>query len=106
MTLSEIYEQYSSLVYNVALQYTQNRHDAEEITQDVFLRIHNKLSTFEEKSQLKTWIYKIAVNKSLDFLRAKKSQKRWTFSSKNRVADKELSVQDSQMNHPGIQLEQ
>ena len=59
------------MVYNLALQYTQNKADAEEITQDVFVKVHQKIHTFGERSELKTWIYRIAINQSLDFLRSK-----------------------------------
>jgi RNA polymerase sigma-70 factor (ECF subfamily) len=72
-----IYKQYNLMVYNVGLHYLQNIEDAEEITQDVFIQIHGSLGTFNEKSSLKTWIYRIAINKSLDFLKHKKSAKRF-----------------------------
>jgi len=49
-----IYNQYKVLVYNVALHYLQNVEDAEEITQDVFVQVHNSLDSFNEKSSLKT----------------------------------------------------
>ncbi len=45
--------------------------DAEEVTQDVFLTVYNKQSQFEGKAQLGTWIHRIAVNKSLDFIKAR-----------------------------------
>ena len=66
-----IYNQYKVLVYNVALHYLQNVEDAEEITQDVFVQVHNSLDSFKENSSLKTWIYRITINKSLDFIKHK-----------------------------------
>ena len=68
MTFQEIYTQHSKLVYNLALSYVQNREDAEEITQDVFVSVYQGLTTFREESQLSTWIYRISINKSLDFI--------------------------------------
>mgnify|MGYP003553817947 CR=1 FL=1 len=69
-----IYNQHKILVYNLALNYLQNTEDAEEITQDVFVQLHHSLSEFKEQSSLKTWIYRITINKSLDFIKKKNSQ--------------------------------
>lgn len=99
-----LYNQYSLLVYNVALNYLQNNEDAEEITQDVFIQIHNSLSDFKNKSTLKTWIYRITINKCLDFLKHKNSLKRFfIFGKKSNNAFEIKNV--SSFLHPGIALE-
>ena len=69
-----LYEQYKVLVYNVSLNYLQNSEDAEEITQDVFVQLHESLDKFNEKSALKTWIYRITINKCLDYIKYKNSR--------------------------------
>ena len=69
------YQQYSGLVYNIALSYVQNIEDAEEVVQDVFIQVYSKLDQFKNNSSIKTWIYRIAINKSLDFIKHKKSKK-------------------------------
>ncbi|WP_298396429.1 RNA polymerase sigma factor [Flavobacterium sp.] len=99
-----IYNQYKVLVFNVALHYLQNSEDAEEITQDVFIQVHNSIATFNEKSSLKTWIYRIAINKSLDFIKHKNSSKRFFIfgkKSNNQLEIKNLST----FEHPGIVLQ-
>ena len=78
-----IYNQYKTLVYNVALNYLQNIEDAEEITQDVFLQLYQSLDKFKNNSSLKTWIYRITINKSLDFIKHKNSVKRFFIFGKN-----------------------
>jgi RNA polymerase sigma factor (sigma-70 family) len=99
-----IYNQYKVLVYNVALHYLQNVEDAEEITQDVFVQVHRSIGSFNQKSSLKTWIYKIAINKSLDYLKHKKSSKR--FFIFGRKSENELEILNySNFEHPGIALE-
>ena len=60
------------MVFNLALQYVQNTEDAEEITQDVFVKIHFSKDNFKNQSAWRTWIYRITINQSLDFLKAKK----------------------------------
>lgn len=98
-----IYNQYKVLVYNVALHYLQNVEDAEEITQDVFVQIHNSLDSFNEKSSLRTWIYRITINKSLDFIKHKKSVKRFFIFGKKSENIKEIE-RLSNFEHPGIDL--
>ncbi len=71
-----IYRHYSGMVYRVALRMTGNAEDAEEVTQEVFLSVHKHLRAFTGKSSLKTWIYRIAINSSLNAQRRKKSRGR------------------------------
>lgn len=100
----KIYQEFKLLVYNVALNYLQNIEDAEEITQDVFLQIHQSLHKFDNKSVLKTWIYRIAINKSLDFIKMKNSKKRlFIFGNKSQNENEYLN--SSNFEHPGILLE-
>ncbi|MCC6726208.1 MAG: RNA polymerase sigma factor, partial [Saprospiraceae bacterium] len=54
-----IYNEHQHLVFNLCLHYLQNRQEAEEAAQDVFVKIHAKLGGFEGKSSLKTWVYRI-----------------------------------------------
>lgn len=99
-----LYNEYSVLVYNVALNYLQNVEDAEEITQDVFIQLHSSLHKFQEKSTLKTWIYRITINKCLDFIKHKNSRKRFFIFGKKSQNEFEL-LNISNFEHPGILLE-
>jgi RNA polymerase sigma factor (sigma-70 family) len=99
-----IYNQYKTLVYNVALNYLQNIEDSEEITQDVFLQLYQSLDKFKNNSSLKTWIYRITINKSLDFIKHKNSVKRFFIFGKK--SENEYEIQNvSNFEHPGILLE-
>ena len=107
MSFEEIYRNYSKRVFNLALQYVQNTEDAEEITQDVFVAIYHALPDFQENSQPGTWVYRIAINKSLDYIKKKKRQKRFAFiSSLFQVNQDEIQHEDRTFHHPGISLEQ
>jgi len=100
----KIYDQYKILVYNVALHYLQNIEDAEEITQDVFVELYHSLPKFKENSTLKTWIYRITINKCLDFIKHKNSKKRLFIFGKK--SENEFEIQNiSNFEHPGILLE-
>lgn len=100
-----LYNQYKVLVYNVALHYTQNIEDAEEIAQDVFVQVHQSMDKFKNNSSIKTWIYRITINKSLDFIKYKKSKKRFFIFGAKSDSEKELNS-ISTFEHPGIALEQ
>jgi RNA polymerase sigma factor (sigma-70 family) len=106
MNFQEIYINHKKLVFNLALQYSQNTEDAEEITQDVFVKIHEKLDSFQNQSEIKTWIYRITVNQSLDYLKAKRSQKRWQLFSALRIDNNDKTFELPNFHHPGIELEQ
>ncbi|PWA05868.1 RNA polymerase sigma factor [Flavobacterium psychrotolerans] len=99
-----VYNQYKILVYNVSLHYLQNIEDAEEITQDVFVQLHESLDKFNSKSSLKTWIYRITINKCLDSIKHKNSQKRFFVFGKKSKSDFEI-LNISSFEHPGIILE-
>jgi RNA polymerase sigma-70 factor (ECF subfamily) len=70
-----IYKATSGFVYNVALRITQKPADAEDITQEVFVKIYKSLKDFEFKSSFKTWVYRITVNAALNHVRASKKDK-------------------------------
>lgn len=92
------------MVYNVALNYLQNVEDAEEVTQDVFVKVFQSIDSFKDKSTFKTWIYRITINQSLDFIKKKNSKKR--FFVFGRKSENEFEIQNtSNFEHPGILLE-
>ena len=73
----EIYTSYSGFVYNVALRVVNNSSNAEEITQDVFMKIYKSLRNFRFKSSFKTWVYRITVNTAINaYRRMSKEAKR------------------------------
>ena len=65
-------DRHTRSIYGVAYRMTGNQHDAEEILQETFLRAYRSLHSFELRASFSTWLYRIAVNRCLDFLKAKK----------------------------------
>jgi len=94
-----IYNEYAKLVYNFSLHYLHNTEDAQEATQDVFVKIYNKIEGFNNKSSLKTWIYRITINHSLDVIKSKNRKLRVLFSREYEDNDK------IDFDHPGIKVE-
>lgn len=100
-----LYELYQVKVYNTCLNYLQNIEDAEEITQDVFIEVYNSAHKFQGKSSLSTWIYRISINKSLDFLRYKKRKKRFAHMQRLWGGDKDEALDLPDFEHPGVLVE-
>lgn len=92
-----LYAGYAEKVYNTALSYSKSIEDAEEITQDVFIKIFKSAASFNGNAALSTWIYRIAVNTSLNYLKKKKrfTLFKSTFSSAENI----------EFEHPGVLLE-
>jgi RNA polymerase sigma-70 factor (ECF subfamily) len=72
VALEEVMEQFAPRVHRLAYGITRNEADAEEVVQDVFLRLFRKIDAFEGRSALGTWIYRIAVNTALIKRRGKR----------------------------------
>ena len=71
----QLVRQYDRQIFRIALHITQNREDAEDITQDVFFKAFQKLEQFQGNSKFSTWLVRIAVNESLMRLRKRKTSK-------------------------------
>ncbi len=98
----KIYVDYSSLVYNVALNYVQNIQDAEEITQDVFLKVYHKKESFKNNSSIKTWVYRITINTSIDYLRKRNRRPILRLL----INESNVPKHKSEWKHPGVLLEE
>ena len=70
-------EEYQNKIINICFGFVHNREDAEDISQEVFMEVYNSITHFRGDSKLSTWLYRISVNKSLDFIRKKNRKKRF-----------------------------
>lgn len=66
-----LFEKYAPKIYHFSLSYLNNKADAEELVQDVFLKIWEKRETLDSSQNIKAYIFKIAVNNIYDFVRRK-----------------------------------
>ena len=67
-------EEYSKPVFNLVIKIIHNQEDAEELTQDCFIKAFKKLSTFKHRSKFSTWIFRIAYNTAISSTRKKKRE--------------------------------
>lgn len=72
---TELVNRYSDKVYRLAYRITGNPDDAEEVLQEVFIILIEKLNTFRQESRFSTWLYRVAANASYMFLRGGKKNK-------------------------------
>ncbi|MBQ2767934.1 MAG: sigma-70 family RNA polymerase sigma factor [Clostridia bacterium] len=66
---SALLERYEKMVYNLAFQYTQNREDAADVTQDTFIKLWRTLGSFRGDCSFTSWVFRITQNTALDYLR-------------------------------------
>ncbi len=66
----ELAERYGSRIYQLALRHMKNREDAEEVTQDVLMKVYRKVGAFRGDAALSSWIYRITFNTAMSRLRS------------------------------------
>ncbi|KEQ22151.1 RNA polymerase sigma factor SigW [Paenibacillus tyrfis] len=69
---AELVELYKDKIYHLAYRMLHNRHEAEEIVQETFLRVYTNLERYDEQQKFSTWIYRIGTNLCIDRLRKRK----------------------------------
>jgi len=75
---AELVSVYQRTVLNTCYRFLLSKEDAEDISQEVFIEVYHSIGSFREDSKLSTWIYRIAVTKSLDEIKRKSRKKRIT----------------------------
>ncbi|HSG30545.1 MAG TPA: sigma-70 family RNA polymerase sigma factor [Thermodesulfobacteriota bacterium] len=91
---NEIVNRYGEKIFRLAMRITKNPESAEEVLQNVFVKLIEKLGTFREESKLATWIYTVSSNEAFMYLRGK-----------NKNSSKEISVEEFNNNDSGSYYE-
>lgn len=68
----ELVEKYQLMIYNTCYSFIQDSQAADDVAQEVFIEVFESIHKFRADSKLSTWMYRIAVNKSLNYLRSRK----------------------------------
>jgi RNA polymerase sigma factor (sigma-70 family) len=86
-------DRYKEMIFTLALKMIKNREEAEEVSQDTFIKVYNSLNKFKGDSKFSTWIYKIAYNTCLD--RLKKNKKKENTISIDEFSDHLVKTLDN-----------
>lgn len=68
--IDNIMTMYGQEILQLVYSYVNNKEIAEELTQDIFVKCYNSLHTFKGKSTIRTWLWRIAINHSKDYLKS------------------------------------
>lgn len=107
-SFQEIVSRYTQKVYNLAMRLTRNQEDAEEVLQDVFITVHQKIESFEGKSAFSSWLYRVTANTAFMKLRKRRSTESVSFEDlTSSVKDNWVgkTPDDSDMNYMSIRHE-
>jgi RNA polymerase sigma-70 factor (ECF subfamily) len=98
---------HQDMIVNTCYGFVKNLADAEDVAQEVFIEVYRSIHKFRADAKLSTWLYRIAVNKSIDFLR-KKKRKSWlgSFQGMFESEDKVKAIADQKQPTPQRALEQ
>ena len=102
-----LFDKYHVKVFNTCMGFLHSKNDAEDITQDVFIEVYKSNNKFRGDSKFSTWIYRIAVNKSLNHIRDNK-RSHWLKSVEtllSRARSKEFQTKHASGDDPEIILE-
>ena len=72
----ELVERHQHKLINICYRFVHNKSEAEDLAQETFLEVYRSIDRFRGKSSLSTWIYRIAISKSVDYIRKQSRQKR------------------------------
>ena len=104
--LRDMVEARQGLVYNTVIGFLQHPEDAEDVTQEVFIKVFESIGQFKGESAFTTWLYRIAVTSALEFLRKKSRKKRSGLVSRLFGDDNTPLTDPADFVHPGVKLDQ
>lgn len=104
--LEELIESHQAWIYNLALRMTHHPEDAKDATQEVLIKLLTRLSTFDGRSSLRTWLYRIVVNHFLNMKRSRAESRGITFEDYGRTLDNmpDAELPDTQAIPADVQL--
>lgn len=94
MAFGELMQAHQDKIYTLCYRMTGNAEDAADLTQEVFLSAWRSLSRFQEQSSFGTWVYRMATNASIDFLRREKRRQVLSMTMEEDSEERQAQVPD------------
>lgn len=88
----ELYKLYSPIIFGICLRYTKDRQEAEDLLQDCFIKILEKITEYEFKGSFEGWIRRLTVNNAINYI---KSKRKFDFDNVDDVMHENLNVNNS-----------
>src|SRR5688500_3180109 len=88
--VQDLADRYGARIYQLALRHMKNREDAEEVAQDVLMKVHRKIGAFRGDAALSSWIYRITFNTAMSRLRTTR------FSRPHEVQNAEIQTENGE----------
>jgi RNA polymerase sigma-70 factor (ECF subfamily) len=105
LAFKELVEKYQTMIINTCIGFLHDKQDAEDIAQEVFVEVFYSLGKFRKEANLSTWLYRIAVNKSLNFLRSNK-RRQWIQGFEDAMGiGRSGQTEPIETRHPGVEME-
>ncbi len=73
--LAPLVEKYKRMVHRLAMQITKNHEDANDVMQETFIKVYQSIHTFRQEAAFETWVYRIAVNEALNFVKRRERRR-------------------------------
>lgn len=91
-------KRYQQKVFQTCIGFVHNEEDAADLTQEIFIRVYKRLHTFKGNSTFSTWLYRISMNMSLNFLRKQKVKHLFTRLDQGEVEQEIVSEEQTDQN--------
>ena len=96
----ELADRYSPRIFQMALRHMKNREDAEEVTQDVLLKVYRKIDNFRGDAALSSWIYRITFNTAMSRLRTHRAARAAEVERNRVLAQRKEEAGSAAARHP------
>ena len=104
--LAPLVEKYKRMVYRLAMQITKNHADADDVMQETFIKVYRSIRTFRKEAAFETWLYRIAVNEALNFVKRRERQRESTLETTSEAEYEAMTRYRAQIaNDPHIHAE-
>ena len=97
--LAPLVEKYKRMVYRLAMQITKNHADADDVMQETFIKVYRSIRTFRKDAAFETWLYRIAVNEALNFVKRRERQRESTLETASEAEYEAITRYRAQINN-------
>ncbi len=102
---SKLIDDYQSMVLNICYKFLRDSDDAKDAAQEVFVQAFRSIKSFREDAEIATWLYRIAVNRSIDALRSRKRKEKWIAIKDSFETLTRIVADHSKVSHPEKAIE-